>query len=387
MTTSAAVNVVVNANQAPTVSLVSPNNNALFTAPATITLTATASDTDGTIASVEFLNGANVIATLTSPPYSYDWTNVGPGGYTLTARATDDKGAQTTSGAVTVTVSAASATIYYIYPDQINTPRAITNEAATTIWKWDNVDPFGANAPNEDPDGDNNKFVFNLRFPGQYFDKETGLHYNYFRDYSPADGRYWESDPIGLGGGINTFGYVEWNPIGNRDPLGLWSTEVHNAILRAAFPGLNAALLTAIQQGSGNVDLDQSTAGAPLHAMSRMSDGKNRVEIAKREACKFIQDRLGLYNQYRNSSNPTELYAAYFALGQALHPVMDSTSPAHGWAIWNSIANPKNWSGVRQHGNGSKSLENMNALTKDLLNMTIDLINQTLNSNSCACTM
>ena len=79
-----------------------------------------------------------------------------------------------------MTVTAASATIFYIYTDQLNTPRAITNEASTTIWKWDNNDPFGANAPDEDPDGDSNKFVFNLRFPGQYADKETGLAYNYY---------------------------------------------------------------------------------------------------------------------------------------------------------------------------------------------------------------
>jgi uncharacterized protein RhaS with RHS repeats len=177
-TSAAAVNVTVVNDTAPTVSITQPVNNASFQTGSNVQVSATASDADGTIAKVEFFAGANLIGTVTSAPYTITWNNVQPGAYTLTAKATDNQGLATTSSPVSVTVNAAAATIFYIYADQLNTPRAITNEAATTIWKWDNVDPFGANAPNEDPDGDTNKFVFNLRFPGQYFDKETGTHYN-----------------------------------------------------------------------------------------------------------------------------------------------------------------------------------------------------------------
>lgn len=110
--------------------------------------------------------------------------------------------------------------IYYIQTDHLNTPRVILNNANIPVWRWDNSDAFGAGLPNEDPDKDGKNFEYNLRFPGQYYDKETGLHYNYFRDYDPGTGRYLQSDPIGLQGGLNTYGYVVGNPVNAIDPDG-----------------------------------------------------------------------------------------------------------------------------------------------------------------------
>lgn len=107
----------------------------------------------------------------------------------------------------------------YIHADHLNAPRAIVDGTGKTVWRWDS-EPFGADKPNEDPDKDGKKFTYNLRFPGQYYDAETGLHYNYFRDYSPSLGRYIESDPIGLGGGLNTYGYVSGNPVSLTDSRG-----------------------------------------------------------------------------------------------------------------------------------------------------------------------
>ncbi|WP_221282062.1 RHS repeat-associated core domain-containing protein [Chiayiivirga flava] len=112
----------------------------------------------------------------------------------------------------------------HIHTDHLGTPRAITRPAAAnaTIWRWDfNGSAFGDHAPHTDPDGDATHFTFNLRFPGQYFDAESGLHYNYFRDYSPPEGRYIESDPIGLVGGISTYSYVRGRPLLLTDPFGL----------------------------------------------------------------------------------------------------------------------------------------------------------------------
>jgi RHS repeat-associated protein len=110
--------------------------------------------------------------------------------------------------------------IYTIDTDHLNTPRQLKDATGKVVWSWNSAN-FGNLKPNEDPDGDGNKVTFNLRFPGQYYDQETNLHYNYFRDYNPATGRYQQSDPIGLGGGINTFGYVSGNPLSLFDPLGL----------------------------------------------------------------------------------------------------------------------------------------------------------------------
>lgn len=106
-TTSGVVSVTVTVppNQAPTVSLTSPAGGASFTAPASISLAANASDGDGTVSKVEFFSGSTKLGEDTSAPYSLSWTGVGAGSYSLTARATDNSGATTTSGAVSVTVT------------------------------------------------------------------------------------------------------------------------------------------------------------------------------------------------------------------------------------------------------------------------------------------
>jgi hypothetical protein len=94
----------VHGNSPPTVTLTQPADGASFTAPATIGLSATASDTDGTVTKVEFFNGVTKLGEDTTAPFGFTWSGVGAGSYTLTARATDDLGATATSAPSRITV-------------------------------------------------------------------------------------------------------------------------------------------------------------------------------------------------------------------------------------------------------------------------------------------
>lgn len=107
----------------------------------------------------------------------------------------------------------AATELYYIHNDHLGTPRVITNQAQQVVWKGHGK-PFG------EVDVEIESITNHKRFPGQRFDIESRLHYNYFRDYDPAIGRYVQSDPIGLQGGLNTYAYVGGNPISNSDPTG-----------------------------------------------------------------------------------------------------------------------------------------------------------------------
>ena len=109
--------------------------------------------------------------------------------------------------------------VIYLHPDHLDTPRKATNQNQHLVWQWQS-DAFGQTAANDDPDNDGTVTTINLRFPGQYYDVETGLHYNYFRDYDPSIGRYVQSDPIGLYDGTNTYAYAYASPLVNSDPTG-----------------------------------------------------------------------------------------------------------------------------------------------------------------------
>jgi len=114
--------------------------------------------------------------------------------------------------------------IFYVHSDHLGAPRAVLNKSEQLRWRW-MAEPFGTTAAENNPQA-LGAFTFNLRMPGQVFDSESGLFYNYFRDYEGVTGRYVQSDPIGLAGGINTYSYVGGNPLNYVDPTGEAGTLV-----------------------------------------------------------------------------------------------------------------------------------------------------------------
>jgi RHS repeat-associated protein len=123
--------------------------------------------------------------------------------------------------------------VYYVYSDHLNTPRVIVDQGNNIRWRW-LAEPFGNTAPETNP-SNLGAFTFNLRFPGQYADQESGLFYNWHRYYDPSLGRYQQSDPIGLAGGqFSTYAYVNGNPLLGIDPNGLMGASTNPA---ATIPG------------------------------------------------------------------------------------------------------------------------------------------------------
>jgi RHS repeat-associated protein len=160
--------------------------------------------------------------------------------------------------------------VHNVFTDHLDTPRLVTTagDNPQPVWRWDNDDPFGANPAVEVAGPDT--FPFNVRFRGQYFDGETSLHHNGARDFDAPIGRYIQSDPIGLGGGLNTYSYVESNPLAATDPEGLISS-----LSLCANPA-NAAACAAAGLQTGAVS---ALVSAGVNVATQVSSGANACSI------------------------------------------------------------------------------------------------------------
>ncbi len=145
-----------------------------------------------------------------------------------------------------------ASTYQFVETDHLGTPRAVIHPVENNIvWRWNLTNTaFGEHTATNNPDGDAVTYTFNLRYPGQYYDAESTLHYNYFRDYEASTGRYVQSDPIGLAAGMSTYGYVSNRPLTLTDPRGLAETtdtswcRQNPAACAAIFGGGGAYIVT-----------------------------------------------------------------------------------------------------------------------------------------------
>ena len=149
-----------------------------------------------------------------------------------------------------------------------------TSKSGSTTWKAV-AEAFGATGSLPE-----SSITMNLRFPGQYFDSETGVHYNFQRDFNVSSGRYIQSDSIGLKGGVNLFGYVNGNPLLLIDSTGeiIWIPIIINGVIAAGAE----AITTGVTKGWRCVDVgDMLLAGAAGAAFSGAVAGLVKISIKK----------------------------------------------------------------------------------------------------------
>jgi RHS repeat-associated protein len=159
-----------------------------------------------------------------------------------------------------------------VHTDHQNTPRKVAQPGTGTLaWRWD-ADPFGTAAPNQNPAG-LGTFAYNLRFPGQYYMAETGLNYNWNRDYDSATGKYIQSDPIGLRSGVNSYVYADGNPIIYRDPTGQCPWCIAGAVIGGLGNAYNNYAAYSSGQISGLQYFEDIVVGAGTGALSGIPGG------------------------------------------------------------------------------------------------------------------
>jgi RHS repeat-associated protein len=174
-----------------------------------------------------------------------------------------------------------TASIVYVTADHLGTPRAIADGSGNIVWSW----AYQGNAWGEQSPTSNG-YVYNLRFPGQYYDAESGLNNNFNRDYDKSTGRYAEVDPIGQAGGLGLYVYGLNNPLAYSDPLGL----APGSLWGATGPGAGDGVCRAV--GKPGRDCEEQT--LEDEAICRSLPNVSREQKAIRARCwASVQERNG----------------------------------------------------------------------------------------------
>ena len=243
--------------------------------------------------------------------------------------------------------------VYFYHTDPAGTPLAMTDPSGSVVWRADYL-PFGEeNIVSGTLEND-------FRFVGKENDKETGLYYFGARYMEAMIGRFMSPDPVGaveprtgrVNGKdiltpqrLNRYAYSLNNPYKYIDPDGKWPEAIHNRIIRVAFPNLPRNLQSAIERGSANVDRDQSVENSYKHAMSAPDQ---TAENARSQMNNFVEEKVKEYKTLMSQGKKEE---AYSRLGEAMHPIMDSTSPSHeGFQVWRGLNGSRNAGEAIIHG-------------------------------------
>jgi RHS repeat-associated protein len=187
--------------------------------------------------------------------------------------------------------------IFFVHADHLDTPRIVEDRAGNLRWRWW-AEPFGTTAAETNP-GRLGALNLNLRFPGQYFDRETGLHYNWHRDYDASVGRYVSSDPMGLEGGINTYSYVGSVPTMAVDSKGLQAAQAAQLLIRYGAPLLAGVALEASRPRNmtrleeRQFDRDCVNAEDPCRALK--DEANKAIDEAMRKMDNMYADRSGMF--------------------------------------------------------------------------------------------
>ena len=233
--------------------------------------------------------------------------------------------------------------VRYYHNDHLGTPRELSDEDGGIVWQatykaWGNTLRVEATQPKilqnqerlaqatqaleaqNDPNAQQQEIEQNLRFQGQYYDQETGLHYNRFRYYDPDIGRFISQDPIGFAGSTNWYAYAP-NPVGWIDILGLacGTGQVGERIARRWLEKQNHEILGAIQNTSGHgIDMVtrnkstglieifevKTTAGSHSSLPSLSSAQQNGPNAYAHGPQGRLQRAINVWKCYRNPKQP-----------------------------------------------------------------------------------
>jgi len=249
---------------APFGAITSPADGSVFTAPATVTLTASATTAStATISHVDYYRAGTLVGTSTTAPYTFSATGLAAGFYQYTAKIFDSAGNTSTSAPVTVQVATLAAsgstttTTTYLLSDIAGSPIAATDASGNVLWR-ESYKPFGDRTVNAKTAKANRQF-----FHGKAADPESGLSYFGARYYDPVIGRFMAPDPAGFQeGDIQSFGryaYGDNNPYRYRDPDG--HSPIDLIFLAVDVAKLGYAVYKGEGVGSALIDVGMSAAG------------------------------------------------------------------------------------------------------------------------------